>query len=159
MRDVNRQTCRNDRCTTITGGQVQGGRRGCFRSPSLGPGTQLRQHVCCSCQLSIYNNLRPGNSSTGDSSTWAPSQFSFPTDMRWGTPSPPTHWSFTGKGDERARGGGSSRGRLWTLLSSRHLHGELPSALEPQFLTQTGQTLLRGARGLAAQGKLGEKAG
>lgn len=117
MRDVNRQTCRNDRCTTITGGQVRGGRRGCFRSPSLGPGTQLRQHVCCSCQLSIYNNLRPGNSSTGDSSTWAPSQFSFPTDMRWGTPSPPTHWSFTGKGDERARGGGSSRGWLWTLLS------------------------------------------
>ena len=45
------------------------------------------------------------------------------------------------------------------FLSSRHLHGELPSALEPQFLTQTGQTLLWGARGLAAQGKLGEKAG
>ena len=43
-----------------------------------------------------------------------------------------------------------------SFLSSRHLHGELPSALEPQPLTQTGQMLLRGARGLAAQGKLGQ---
>ena len=57
------------------------------------------------------------------------------------------------------RGQGDGAGCGPSFFSSRHLHGELPSALEPQFLTQTGQMLLRGAGGLAAQGRQGETIG
>lgn len=54
------------------------------------------------------------------------------------------------------RGQGARAGCGPSFFSSPHLHGELPSALEPQFPTQTGQMLLRGARGLAAQGRQGK---
>ena len=117
MQNVKRQTCKNDRCATETDGQVRGERQGAVWSLSLGPGTQLQQYVCHSCQLNIYNDVRPGDPSSGDSSTWAPSQVSFPIDMGWGTPSPPTRWSSTGRGIRGHGGGGSIRERLWTLLS------------------------------------------
>lgn len=157
MRNVKRQTCKNDRCATVTDGQVRGERQRLLLEPEPGAGTQLQQHVSHSCQLNVYDNVRPGDPSSGDSSTWAPSQLSFPTDMGWGTPSPPTRWSSTGRGI-RGHGEGVASGSCCgpSFLSSRHLHGELPSALEPQLLTQTGQVRLRGARGSAAQGKPGQ---
>ena len=53
------------------------------------------------------------------------------------------------------RGQGDRAGCGPSFFSSRHLHGELPSALEPQFPTQTGQMLLQGARGFGCTGKTG----
>lgn len=127
--------------------------RGCYWSPGLGLGPQLQQHLCRSCQLSVYNNLRPGILPQETVPPGLRVSLPFPL-TRAGAHLPPNSWVLYREGGMRGQGAGAGCGPSFFSFTSLAWRAALSFGAPVPDPNWTNAST--GSQGLGCTGKTGQ---